>query len=214
MARTQTELLERFREVSLCQLADAMGASWPIETSIRPIDPQFRICGPAETVLCEPDDNWTVHHGLHLAQAGCILVVSGSGSCGAALWGELMSISAQAKGLSGTIIDGAARDPLEIKALAYPVFSRGITPRKAMKEKYGQLDIPVPCGSLVVNPGDIIFADANGILALPQARAAEALQKAVEVSRKEKEAKEQIRIGRTLFDLLGLDKRLPKKKGR
>ena len=89
------------------------------------------------TVFCPIDDNLTLHHALQLARPGEVLVVSGGRHYSAVLWGELMSTSARARGLAGTIIDGAARDLLELKAIGYPVFARAIMPRRANKEKYG-----------------------------------------------------------------------------
>jgi 4-hydroxy-4-methyl-2-oxoglutarate aldolase len=202
MTDIDTELLAKLETVSLCQLSDCLGASCAVETGIRPLDPQFRICGPAKTALCQPGENLTIHQAMHLAQRGDVLVVSGSNDCG--LWGELMSISAKSRGLKGTIIDGAARDPQEIKALGYPVFSRCINPRKSLKDKHGEVNIPIHCGSLLVNPGDIIFADANGILSFPASRLSEVLRMALEVVHKEEEIKGQIHLGRTTLEILGL----------
>jgi 4-hydroxy-4-methyl-2-oxoglutarate aldolase len=204
-----SEFLQRFKGVSLCQLADALGNSCELENGIEPIDPQFRICGPALTVSCASDDNLTVHHALQMAKPGEVLIVSSGGNCRAALWGELMSISAQAKGLGGTIIDGAARDPLEIKSLGYPVFSRSITARRATKEKYGRIGTAITCGKLQVNPGDIIFADINGILAVPPNQLEEALRQALKIVEKESEIKVQVREGRTIFEVLGLEGSVP-----
>lgn len=110
------------------------------------------------------------------------------------------------------MIDGAARDPLEIKALGYRVFSRCIHPRKASKDKYGDVDVPVHCGSLVVNPGDIIVADANGIIAFPQGRLAEALRLGLELVREEEEIKMRLCRGRTSFEISGLERFVPKHK--
>jgi 4-hydroxy-4-methyl-2-oxoglutarate aldolase len=123
-----------------------------------------------------------------------------------------MSTSAQNRGLKGTIIDGGARDPLEIKALGYPVFSRTINPRKAVKDKYGALDIPVRCGSLTVNSGDIILADVNGIVAFPAADLSEAVRMATEVREDEIDLTKQILSGRTIFEIRSLNRLVPQAK--
>ncbi|MFN8007322.1 MAG: RraA family protein [Terriglobia bacterium] len=169
------ETLKQFKKISVCQIIDALGPSLEFENEIRPMRSKFRICGPALTVLCAADDNLTLHHALHSAKPGDVLVVSGGGSCQAALWGELMSTSARGRGLAGTIVDGAVRDLLELRAIGYPVFARAIVPRRATKEKYGNIGAPIRCGKLQVNSGDIIFADANGITAIPPDKLEETL---------------------------------------
>lgn len=192
------------RQFTVCQLADALGASCSVETSILPIDSHFRICGPALTVECAIGDNLTVHHALHLAQPGDVLIVGGSPESDGALWGELMSISAQTKGLAGTIIDGPVRDPVEIRELGYPVFCRHFHPRRAAKETYGKINVPVQIGSLSICPNDLVIADANGIASVPHDRVQEAVALASEIARKETQVKEEIRSGRTIFDIFNL----------
>ena len=193
-------LLQKLESISLCQVSDALGPSCTIETGIRPLDPQYRICGPAKTALCQPGENMTIHYAMHTAQRGDILVVSGSDNCG--LWGELMSTAAQERGFKGTVLDGAASDPQEIRAMGYPVFARTIHPRKSLKDPLGQVDVPVRCGSLLVNPGDIVFADANGIIAFPAAGLADIVRMAFEVVEKENRVKQEIHAGRTTFEIL------------
>lgn len=204
MDKEQQRSIVELRQFTVCQLADALGASYSVETSILPIDSRFRICGPALTVACAVGDNLTVHHALHLAQAGDVLIVGGSPNSGGALWGELMSISAQAKGLAGTIIDGPVRDPVEIRELGYPVFCRHFNPRRAAKETYGNINVPIPMGSLTISPGDLVLADANGIASIPCDRVHEAVALTSEIARKENQVKDEIRLGRTIFDIFNL----------
>lgn len=196
--------IAELRQFSVCQLADALGRSCAIETAIRPIDRRFRICGPALTVECAPGDNLTLHHALHIAQPGDVLVVSASSNCDGAMWGELMSMSAHSRGLAGTIIDGPVRDPVEIRDLEYPVFCREFNPRRAAKESYGRINVPVKIGMVTINPGDIVRADANGIVCIPSGRLAETVQLASEVLAKENNIKDQILSGRTIFEIFQL----------
>jgi 4-hydroxy-4-methyl-2-oxoglutarate aldolase len=203
---TQSEFLRSFDGFSVSQISDALGFSHPVETGFRPLDPTFRICGRAQTVLCEPDDNLAVLHALDQAQKGDALVISCSALGGAAVWGELLSLAAQWRGLAGTIVDGAVRDVLEIKAMAYPVFSRYVDARRAHKEKPGEHNIPVRCGSVVVRPGQIVFADANGILAIPASSLEGVLMKATEVAQKESDIKQQLLRGVSIVDILKLER--------
>ena len=204
-----SDAIAEFRQFTVCQLSDALGPSCSVETSIHPIDPQFRICGPALTVECAPGDNLTVHHALHLAQPGDVLIVGGSPNCDAALWGELMSISAQSKALAGTIVDGPVRDPLEIQKLGYPVFCRHFNPRRAMKEIYGSINVPVRMGKLSISPKDFVLADANGIVSIPHASLREAIELASEVVMKENKVKGGILAGRTIFEIFNLENCIP-----
>ena len=205
MDEEQRSLIAELRRLSVCQLLDGLERSCPVETAIGPIDPQFRICGPAFTVECAPGDNLTIHHALHLAQPGDVLVVSSPPNCDAALWGELMSISAQSKGLAGTIIDGPVRDPLEIRALGYPIFFRSINPRRATKINYGRINIPVSIGAIWIRPGDLVLADANGIVCIPRAQSNQTVQLASAIVRKENDIKDQMLSGRSLFDIFNLE---------
>src|SRR5581483_12434136 len=200
MSINAVSFLEQLAQVSLCQIADACGASLALDTSIQPLDRTFRVCGRAYTVLCPADDNLTLHHALHLAAPGQVLVVSGSGGSTAALWGELMSISAQAKGLKGTIIDGPARDPQEIATLRYPVFARSIRARRASKERYGSIGKPIHLSTLTVNNGDIVVADCHGVAVFPQQALPKVVEQSLAVARKERELKQILGAGHTLFE--------------
>ena len=201
--------ITKLRQFTVCQLIDGLGSSFPVETAIRPIELDFRVCGPALTVECAPGDNLTLHHALHLAQPGDVLIVTGSSDYEGAMWGELMTMSAQAKKLAGTIIDGPVRDPSEIQMLDYPVFCRHFNPRRATKEAYGRINVPVRIGSLSINPKDLVIADANGIVSIPCARAHQAIELASEVLQKEDDIKSQIRSGRTLFEIFNLQRYIP-----
>jgi 4-hydroxy-4-methyl-2-oxoglutarate aldolase len=120
-----------------------------------------------------------------------------------------MSMSAQSKGLAGTIIDGPVRDPMEIQTLGYPVFCRGITPYRAAKESYGRINVPVEIGNLSIRPNDLVLADANGIVAIPRVRAREIVHLAEEIARKENDIKTQIVGGRTIFEVFSLLQYVP-----
>ena len=209
---SSAELLQEFGQISVCQIADAVGSSLAMDSTIRPLDMSFRICAPAFTVLCPADDNLTLHHALHLAKAGQVLMVSGSRSHKAALWGELVSISAQSRGLRGTIIDGPARDPREIAALKYPVFARSIQPRRASKERYGKIGGPIQFGELTVNSGDIVMADCNGIVAFPADRLRRCWSRPVWLS-KRNNLNKILSTGKSYFELAGLSSLVPSEQG-
>lgn len=196
--------VKQLKKFSVCQLGDAMPGRLALETEVRPLDQRFRTCGPALTVECAAGDNLTLHHALHLAKPGDVLVVTAPSSIEAALWGELMSIAAKSRRLAGTVVDGWVRDLVELQGLRYPVFSRGMTPCRAKKESYGRINVPVHLGKLRICPGDLVLGDANGITSVNLNEAEEAVRLASEIADKEKRIKEQIRSGRSTFEILQL----------
>lgn len=210
MAIVSASHIEQLKQFPICQISDALGPACLIETALVPLDIKFHICGPAFTVRCAPDDNLTLHHALHLSQPGDVLVVESGVGCDSGLWGELMSISAISRRLAGTVIDGAVRDRLKIQQLGYPVFARRFSVRKTRKEEYGAIQCPIHCGQLTVNHGDILLADADGILAIPPDRLKDTLAVTIERARKEFEIESQIKSGRSILEILELSRYLPK----
>jgi 4-hydroxy-4-methyl-2-oxoglutarate aldolase len=198
-----TDILDRVRAFSVSQISDALGFSLQVETTVQPVDPNFRVCGKAVTVLCEPDDNLAVLYALEASQKGDVLVVSASHGR-RAVWGEILSLAAQCRGLVGTIVDGAVRDVLEIKTLGYPVFASSVNACRARKERAGKHNIPVQCGSILVQPGAVVVGDANGIVALPRSALNAVIEKTEELSRRETEIKEQLLHGLSIVDILKL----------
>ena len=208
MKSNGSELLERLRGFGVSQISDALGPLHPVESRIRPLDPTFRICGSARTALCEPDDNLAVLYALEEAQKGDVLVISCSPHDNSAVWGELLSLEARSKGLAGTIVDGAVRDLSEFAAIGYPVFSRCNHARRARKERHGEQNVPVRCGSIVIRPGDVVVADIDGIVAVSASEVAGLLAKVMEVSSKESDIKEQISHGVGILKILGIKGRI------
>lgn len=207
MKSSESEVLEQLRGFNVSQISDALGPSHPVESRIRPIEPMFRICGNARTALCEPDDNLAVLHALEEAQDGDVLVIACSPYDNSAVWGELLSLAARAKGLMGTIVDGAVRDISEFAAIGYPVFSRSTNARRARKDRPGAHNVPVRCGSIVIRPGDVVIADINGILAISASEVEGTFRKVMEVSQKESDIKEQISRGVGILRILGIEGR-------
>src|SRR5580692_833914 len=211
MKNKEGELLEQLRGFSVSQISDALGPLHPVESRIRPVEPMFRICGVARTALCEPDDNLAVLHALEEAQKGDVLVISCSPHDNSAVWGELLSLEALSKGLAGTIVDGAVRDVSEFAAIGYPVFSRCNNARRARKDRHGEQNVPVRCGSIVIRPGDVVVADIDGILAISASEVEGILRKVMKVSNKEADIKEQISRGVGILGILGIKGRIKAK---
>ena len=180
------DLIDAFRSIPVAVAGDCMGRS--IGTmGLRPYHGMGGLCGQAFTVRVRPGDNLMIHKALMMAQPGDVIVIDGGGDLTQALTGGLMRTSALAKRLGGFVIDGAIRDLAEWAEGEMPVFARGHTHRGPSKEGPGEINVPVACAGLAVQPGDLILGDPDGVIAIPAAEAAALLPKTL--AHLEREAK-------------------------
>ena len=134
---------------------------------LRPYHKAGAMVGPAFTVKARPGDNLMIHKALHLAQPGDVIVVDGGGDLTNALIGELMVATAIKRGLGGIVLNGAIRDLDAIQAGSFPVFAAGVTHRGPYKDGPGEINVPIAISGMVINPGDLILGDADGLLCVP-----------------------------------------------
>ena len=208
VARTEPGVVDRCRQLPVAALADALGRTGVMTSSLRLLVPGSRLAGPALTVRCYPGDNLMVHYGVAIAQPGDVLIVDGAGYTEGALWGGLLGRSARQRRLAGAVIDGAARDVEELRELGLPLYARAVTPRGVFKTLPGVAGVPVSCGGVVVHPGDLIVGDSSGVVVLPRAQAVEVVAQAERLVAREAELAVEIERGRTLYEVLGLEQRL------
>lgn len=189
------------RALPAATLHEAGGRIGVLPSSIKPVAPAFRVCGPAVTVQSPGGDNLWLHRALYVAEPGDVLVVHVSGAHDFGYWGEIMSAAAQARQLGGLVIDGCVRDGAVLADFGFPVFARGLSIRGTGKDfgARGWINHPVLFDDLVVQPGDLVVGDTDGVVALPRARAAELVQAAQAREAKEAGVVQRIRAGeRTL----------------
>lgn len=182
-SRPDPALLAAFRALPASDVADATGRLYVVEPGIRfvgggsggnPGPGTPLLVGPALTVLTRPDDHLMVQAAIDLAEPGDVIVVSAGGST-TAMIGELMSVWAARRGVAGFVIDGSVRD---VNSLAVPTFARGVSPRAPFRAAAGEIGFPIGLGGLAVAAGDIVVADADGIVIVPQRDAASVLERA------------------------------------
>ncbi|MFO1267687.1 MAG: RraA family protein [Rubrivivax sp.] len=154
------------------------------------------MAGTAVTVRCRGGDNLVVLRAFDLCRPGDVLVVDAGGDLTNAVLGGIMSAGAAMLGLAGVVVDGAIRDAAEIRERTFPVYARGVNHRGPYKNGPGEINVPVNIGGMVVQPGDIIVGDADGLLAFPAADAAVLIEKALQQQKKEEAQMEEIRNGR------------------
>ncbi|MFD5895201.1 RraA family protein [Streptomyces sp. NPDC060366] len=164
-----------FKDISPTTLAESLGREQVMDIGIRPLWPSVpRIAGPAFTVRCAPGDNLMLHAAIYRAEPGSVIVVQ-AGDVDYALAGGNVCAVAQRRGIAGFVLDGVMRDLAEVRELNFPVFARGLMPVPGIKATVEPLNREVRCGGVVVNAGDIVVADEEGIVVTPRARREEVL---------------------------------------
>ncbi len=167
-----------YREIPPTTLADLLGREQVMDIGVRPLwTPVPRLAGPAYTVQCPPGDNLMLHAAIYRAEPGSVIVVE-SGDVDYALAGGNVCAVAQRRGVAGFVVDGLVRDLGEVREAGFPVFGRGVIPIPGTKQALGALGGPVRCGGVLVQPGDIVVADEEGVVVVPAARQAEVLDAA------------------------------------
>ncbi|MGY6273366.1 RraA family protein [Achromobacter denitrificans] len=196
-------------------VADLHEALWALEgrralmdPGMRGLNQGLRIAGPAVTAYCDPGDNLMVQKALRLAQAGQVLVLSNGGGHQGALFGEMMGVYARQRKLAGIVVHGPIRDVDALRELRLPIWSTSVSPSHPERRGPGAVNVPMSCAGITVQPGDIIVADGDGVMAI----APGAFARVVEAAR-QRVAKEALIIaalerGEHLYDLSGADQAL------
>ena len=171
-------MVEAFRGIPVANIDDNMGRIAAVDQSIFPLNPDATILGTAFTVNAPAGDNLLFHKALDMAQPGDVIVLANKGSLSRSLCGEIMSSYAASRGLAGIIIDGCVRDSAALRTMDFPVYAKGITPNGPYKNGPGEMNFPVSFAGIVINPGDIIIGDADGLLVVRPEEAAKIVEKA------------------------------------
>lgn len=197
--------ISEWEEVSSTSLSDAMLGLHTMEASIKPLNRKMRVVGPAYTVQIIKNDCAVIFKALQEAPEGSVLVIAAQGTTDVAFLGEIVTKIAQKQGIAGIVIDGCVRDSLAIEEGTFPVFAKGAIPKIPAANYLGQVQKTVVCADVVVRPGDIICADADGIVAVPAEKTNQVLQKAME-----KETKDHWKIETMIPDSEALQSYLDK----
>ncbi len=174
--RAPADCVSAFAGIPVANIGDNMNRRACMHARIRPMN-SSPLLGSAITVKTSPGDNLMVYAAIEMAQPGDVLVVDAQGELSNAIIGELMLTWAQKKGLAGVVIDGAIRDAAAIKELSMPVYAAGVTPNGPFKNGPGEVNVPVSCGGVLVNPGDIVVGDGDGLVVIDPSDAEDILEK-------------------------------------
>lgn len=195
-------LIERILNLSTPNIVDVTNRFGTLDYRIKPIVEGIKAAGPALTVKLLAGDNYMAHEALLMAKSGDMIIISCDGNMRNSPWGEIMCTVAQKKGAVGVVIDGTIRDVQSIRKMRYPLFARGASSSGCNKNGQGMVNVPISCGGVVVNPGDVVFGDDTGVVVVPQSRLEEVVKKAEDKVENEKIRLEEIRKGNLMPSFL------------
>lgn len=192
--RAPKSLVEQFRGLPVANIADEMGRMFCLDARIRPMN-AVPLLGVAFTVRARPGDNLMLHRAIDMAEPGDVILVEDQGDLANAMSGENMMMWAARRGLAGVVVDGAMRDADSIGKMDFPVYARGINPRGPHKAGPGEINVPISCGGVVVQPGDIVVGDADGVLVIARRDGEAVLARARKKLAQELSTREAIEAG-------------------
>lgn len=203
-------LMKQLLQFDTATVDEALGRGHAMSHGIRPLATGMRLCGRAVTAACYYGDNLMLHCALELAEPDDVIVCDTGGGTDVAVWGDIMTLQAQRAGVAGLITNGSVRDTRAIRESGFPVFHSGVSMRGPSKPALGSVNHPISIGGIIVNPGDIVFGDDDGIVVVPRERLSEAVAEAGARAQAEQKMREAIINGARLYDLLKVEESLRK----